>query len=1147
MRSFWNLTRGRSKHASLAERTQRRRLRAARVSPACEPLESRRLLATYTVTNLLDAGVGSLRQAIDEANANAGGDQIAFAVAGTVQLASPLSPITDALTIDGSTAPGYTSLPLVTVDFNASPGLVLAAGSNGSVVRGLSLGGANGAGLTLFSSTNTLEANFIGVAADGLTAHSNATAGVIIAAGSSMNTIGSSAGGNLIGGNGTQGLLIYGDDNTVDSNLIGTALTGTTPLPNGSDGIRLVPGASGNLIGNDDPVLGIDYFGTTDVSLPVQTWTGIRGLADGQFLITGTSQSDGVESGLLYVGPLEGAAAAKAYAINYPGAPGTATSVYGPDDLGDGEIVLVGTYVLPGDTTRYGFSFRGNLATMDADIANPANYTTIWNGSPFNYVHSTMGGLAVGNYVTSDSPTETGRSFIYDLTSEEFVTDIVFPGSLSNTAYGIWDNGDGSYTIAGGFSELPVNNSTDPFEPLGLASLVDYNRLTGAFSNWRSFSYEGSDVGTPVTHFQGISSVEKGVYTLSADAVVVGASPAAGWATVTRNTNGSFGDMTWVEISAAEPVAGEPGITSANSVYGNAVIGVVATASGVSGYQSRVNLGKHPANVISGNAGNGIAVIGSSRNVIAMNHIGTDVSGTSAVPNALNGILLTRNAAGNTIGGTATANNDPTADVFARPPQGNLISGNTSNGVAIAAGATANTLMGNFIGTTASGNESLANARDGVAIASANGNALLGTTFRQSPFVFYNVLSGNAGNGLRITNANNTTVQANFFGISANNASAVPNGGSGILVNGSSANAIVGGVIPLGNVCSGNSGHGIHVADEASGFVSFNTFTGVAAFGGAVPNGLNGIQITATGGNNLIRTCIVSGNLGNGIVIGGDASGVTVEDTAAGTNTGIAYQVHNGGSGIVITGTAHRNAIGGYQPSVETNVHTSGNLRYGIEIRGNAYDNKIFNTVVGGGFFPETAIPNALGGIYVGQGTSGTVIGGSGPFTANRVVYNSGPGITLGKATRTVVLGNEIHQNVGDGLWINAGVENLIGLPGSGNTIISNQGNGIRIAGDTQGTRVMANQIMDSGLSGVSLTAAENLMVGESPLDSLLERLGIIWYGATDAANVIVTSAAYGLLASGDCSGTSVIRNTLRENSLGNVDITAATGITYVP
>ncbi|MBL6713250.1 MAG: hypothetical protein ISQ07_07680, partial [Pirellulales bacterium] len=78
-------------------------------------------------------------------------------------------------------------------------------------------------------------------------------------------------------------------------------------------------------------------------------------------------------------------------------------------------------------------------------------------------------------------------------------------------------------------------------------------------------------------------------------------------------------------------------------------------------------------------------------------------------------------------------------------------------------------------------------------------------------------------------------------------------------------------------------------------------------------------------------------------------------------------------------------------------------------------------------------------------------------------------------------------------------------------------------------------------------TAAENLMVGESPLDSLLERLGIIWYGATDAANVIVTSAAYGLLASGDCSGTSVIRNTLRENSLGNVDITAATGITYVP
>ena len=43
-------------------------------------------------------------------------------------------------------------------------------------------------------------------------------------------------------------------------------------------------------------------------------------------------------------------------------------------------------------------------------------------------------------------------------------------------------------------------------------------------------------------------------------------------------------------------------------------------------------------------------------------------------------------------------------------------------------------------------------------------------------------------------------VQGNFFGVGANNTSAVGNKGNGILVNGSSENTVVGGVIPLGNV-----------------------------------------------------------------------------------------------------------------------------------------------------------------------------------------------------------------------------------------------------------------------------------------------------------------------------------------------------------
>ncbi|MFO0201567.1 MAG: right-handed parallel beta-helix repeat-containing protein, partial [Alphaproteobacteria bacterium] len=338
-------------------------------------------------------------------------------------------------------------------------------------------------------------------------------------------------------------------------------------LANGGDGVRLESGATGNLLGHADPVTSIDYAGTTDISLPVESWTGIRGLENGDYLITGSTASGGVTSGLLYVGTLNGGDG-DAYAINYPGA--ESTSVYGPDYLGDGEVLLVGTYVLPNDETRYGFAFRGNLATMATDVTDTANYEQIWNGSTFNYLHRTLGGLAVGNYITSDTPNERGRAYIYDFESNAF-TDIVFPGSISNTAYGIWDNGDGSYTIAGGFSQLPVNNADDRLRPIGMASLVDYRPASPPserFSNWRAFSYQSPDQATVGTHFMGISSVEKGVYTLSGSGYVSGEIVSSGLATVVRQTNGSFGDMAWVNLSPPESVTGVSGLPSANSVYG---------------------------------------------------------------------------------------------------------------------------------------------------------------------------------------------------------------------------------------------------------------------------------------------------------------------------------------------------------------------------------------------------------------------------------------------------------------------------------------------------------------------------------------------------------------------------------------------------
>jgi len=77
-------------------------------------------------------------------------------------------------------------------------------------------------------------------------------AGVYIAGGSS-NFIGGTASGagNLISGNTGEGIIIEGDDNRVQGNLIGTDATGLRALGNQSDGVIIRRG-SGNLIGGTD-------------------------------------------------------------------------------------------------------------------------------------------------------------------------------------------------------------------------------------------------------------------------------------------------------------------------------------------------------------------------------------------------------------------------------------------------------------------------------------------------------------------------------------------------------------------------------------------------------------------------------------------------------------------------------------------------------------------------------------------------------------------------------------------------------------------------------------------------------------------------------------------------------------------------------
>jgi hypothetical protein len=451
------------------------------------------------------------------------------------------------------------------------------------------------------------------------------------------------------------------------------------------------------------------------------------------------------------------------------------------------------------------------------------------------------------------------------------------------------------------------------------------------------------------------------------------------------------------------------------------------------------------ANVISGNSGSGIVLSGSVGNVVVANRIGTNAQGTARIGNGGDGITLTRGASGNEIGGTAFTDtatgqvNDPTGDkgkvtpVFVVPPLGNLISGNYRNGVLIHAGSRKNVLNGNFVGTTANGDAAIGNGGNGVWIDRAGGNSLVGCKFVNNPFVYYNVLSGNGRNGLRVTSSDNVVVQGNFLGVGANNTAIVSNRRDGIRVDGSSAHTQVGGVIPLGNVSAGNGANGIEVAGTARGFITFNTFGGLLAFKGAAPNGRDGLLITSTGGGNVARTNVFSGNRRNGIELAGRASGVSIDPDIAGLATNGKSALPNGGDGLLITGQAHDNVIGGSRRSVIPQNTFSGNGSYGIAVLARAHHNLIFSDFDGTKISGVQALGNGRGGILIGGGAYANVVG-SLRTPANLISGNTGNGVTLRAGTRfNVVINNYVGldrlgrslRNAGQAI-VNRGRHNIV-------------------------------------------------------------------------------------------------------------------------
>ena len=269
--------------------------------------------ATFTVTTTADSGAGSLRQAILEANANPGADEIGFSIPGSgVQTINPLTPppiITDIVHINGYSQPGAAAATesspaaiLIEISGALLPGgpdvngITLAAGSSGSSIRGLSINrfkrvvGGTGHAVTFLpgSGSHWVAGNYLNVAPDGNTIFDELPSfgDGIADTGSGNNIIGYNPSGpnsanpsadrNVISGSGSgrNGLLVFGTspDNQIRGNYIGTDATGTLDRGNALDGVQVQ--SAGNMIENN-LVSGNERFGIfTAISLESST---IRG------------------------------------------------------------------------------------------------------------------------------------------------------------------------------------------------------------------------------------------------------------------------------------------------------------------------------------------------------------------------------------------------------------------------------------------------------------------------------------------------------------------------------------------------------------------------------------------------------------------------------------------------------------------------------------------------------------------------------------------------------------------------------------------------------------------------------------------------------------------------------------------------------
>lgn len=304
-----------------------------------------------------------------------------------------------------------------------------------------------------------------------------------------------------------------------------------------------------------DPII------TYENSPGILYWNGIRKLNNNFYLTCGTNIYN---QGVLNIGSMINYNNNNNYIISYPGS--IITNLYNVDYIGNEIYRLVGVYSINPNHIN-GFLYEGKLN----QFSNKDYYKNILIGSEYTYIHSVMGNILIGNCDDIKEEKNIISAFLYIIDIGKII-NVVYPESITNTVFGIWNNGNNNYTICGSYSNdyIPITDIyfENGIKPVGNAFLVNYNTSTEEFSNWTTFnSFNKKNI---LTQFQSIHSNQFNFYELSTNIFDIETNiNIPGWVLINKDLEGNFMVNKWIDIKYPFPNH----LSSSNSVVDDIIVG----------------------------------------------------------------------------------------------------------------------------------------------------------------------------------------------------------------------------------------------------------------------------------------------------------------------------------------------------------------------------------------------------------------------------------------------------------------------------------------------------------------------------------------------------------------------------------------------